>query len=143
MTLTNILCNIVITLATNTVESDNRTCEYRLTDWGAKTGCASHSYTNTECAASATERTVTTTVTERVAITFPELSGHPVSAATNEIWPFGTIVYDREKTELRTVKRYRRSVEWVEVVDGGAVTNTITVSPEDFERARRIVESWK
>ena len=115
MTLTNVLCNIIITLVTNTVETDN----------GVK-GCGHERgylmYHTGECTQpkEATEKTVTTTVIQRlevrtpgIAIGWQAVEGEPIV---------------EQRTVRNEVKHYRRSQEWQEVKDyyikpGAVLTN--------------------
>lgn len=125
MTLTNIICNIVITLLTNTVETDNgvKGCGH-LPPEDHKGGFYTsllhlHEGYPESCRGErrATEKTITTTVTERKEIKFPvqwvngdlENLSEPIFRAVHRT----PIVQDRELS--RTVKRYVKSQEWVEV----------------------------
>lgn len=140
MTLTNIICNVVITLLTNTVESDNgvKGCGHlpsyeaeRDRKPGETLSWMSLAYLHpgTECsqAKQPTEKTVTTTVTERTEVTYAlppgeswierHLNRPEFGYGRAELEQFRgmprTITQDREIS--RTVKRFVKSQEWVEV----------------------------
>lgn len=113
MILTNVICSIAITLSTNVVETDN----------GVK-GCLCPPgsillYVH-ECKQSvpATEKTVTTTVVERIEFVAANHSLFGSQLCTNGIVSvphlYNPIQAANERELSRTVKHYRRSSEWVE-----------------------------
>lgn len=125
MTLTNVLAQIVITLLTNTVESDNgvKGCGH-LPPEDHKGGIFMsllhlHEGYPESCTQEkkATEKTVTTTVTERTEATI-YIPSEPVvhDMKHGEQW-FGErpMVLTKDRELSRTVKRYVKSQEWVEV----------------------------
>lgn len=128
MTLTN-LAIITILRLTNVSEVDNRTCQYFL----ASGGCSVHSFTNTQCAASATEKRVAETVIERVTVEWPHenpMLWEPVDPSATGIVDMRAarrrVTQDREVD--RTVRIYRRSMHWtLQLVEPSSLVTTNTV----------------